>query len=91
MLLDNVKEILEIHFPRSLQSFLHLYKYYLQANKEDGEQPMIADTLEAFDPASGASDVCVVGCGPAGLALAAELAGKGIHVALVGELSVPLS
>ena len=47
---------------------------------------MLADSLAAFDPANGAADVCVVGCGPAGLALAAELAANGVHVALVGEL-----
>lgn len=58
---------------------------WLQANKEDDAQPMIADSLEAFDPAGGAADVCVVGCGPAGLALAAELAANGIYVALVGR------
>ena len=30
------------------------------------------------------ADVAVVGCGPAGLALSAELAAKGLAVALIG-------
>lgn len=46
---------------------------------------MIADSLSPLDPSRGAADVCVVGCGPAGLALAAELASNGVQVALVGE------
>ena len=46
---------------------------------------MIADRLRQFNPRLGAADVCVVGCGPAGLALAAELASNGVHVALVGR------
>lgn len=59
----------------------------MQASKEDDAQPMIADRLRSFNPRLGAADVCVVGCGPAGLALAAELAGNGVHVALVGKHS----
>lgn len=59
----------------------------MQASKEDDAQPMIADRLRPFNPQLGAADVCVVGCGPAGLALAAELAGNGVHVALVGRQS----
>ena len=57
----------------------------LQASKDDAEQPLIADRLESFSPSRGAADVCIVGCGPAGLSLAAELATRGISVALVGE------
>ena len=57
----------------------------LQASKADDAQPMIADRLASFNPASGPADVCVVGCGPAGLALAAELAANGVNVALVGQ------
>ena len=49
---------------------------------------MMAGVLERFEPGGGAVDVCVVGCGPSGLALAAELAGNGIEVALVGKLLV---
>jgi 2-polyprenyl-6-methoxyphenol hydroxylase-like FAD-dependent oxidoreductase len=29
-------------------------------------------------------DACIVGCGPAGLALAAELGAQGVSVALIG-------
>jgi len=50
---------------------------------------MMADVLEHYLPGSGAADVCVVGCGPSGLALAAELANNGIKVALVGEIQPP--
>ena len=57
----------------------------MQASKEDDAQPMIADRLRPFNPRLGPADVCVVGCGPAGLALAAELASNGVHVALVGK------
>jgi D-arabinose 5-phosphate isomerase GutQ len=61
----------------------------LQANKEDAEQPLIADILDLYTPGNGAADVCVVGCGPSGLALAAELASNGLKVALVGEPTLP--
>lgn len=47
-------------------------------------QGTIAAALKAFDP-SATADVAVVGCGPAGLALAAELAKLGLQVALVGR------
>lgn len=60
----------------------------VQANKEDAEQPMIADVLPPFT-ADGRADVCVVGCGPAGLALAGALAARGVDVALVGEHATP--
>lgn len=56
----------------------------LQAAKADPEQPPIASALAPVD-LSATSDVVVVGCGPAGLALAAELAGQGLSVALVGH------
>lgn len=58
-----------------------------QADKSDPEQPSIASVLTPFDTTTTA-DVAVVGCGPAGLALSAELAAKGLNVALVG-LDVP--
>jgi 2-polyprenyl-6-methoxyphenol hydroxylase-like FAD-dependent oxidoreductase len=41
--------------------------------------------LEPFEPATDVVDVCVVGCGPAGLALAAELGSHGVSVALIGN------
>lgn len=47
-------------------------------------QGTIAAALKPFDP-SATADVAVVGCGPAGLALAAELAKLGLQVALVGR------
>nr|WJE87833.1 lycopene epsilon-cyclase [Chlorella sorokiniana] len=54
-----------------------------QATKIDPEQPALADALPPFDPAAETADVAIVGAGPAGLALAAELAGQGLSVALV--------
>ncbi len=53
-----------------------------QASKDDPEQPSLAGALPAFD-LSATADVAVVGAGPAGLALAAELAQQGLSVALV--------
>ncbi|BDA47628.1 Lycopene epsilon cyclase, chloroplastic [Coccomyxa sp. Obi] len=55
-----------------------------QASKTDPEQPSLASVLEPFNPALGVVDVCVVGCGPAGLALASELGANGVSVALIG-------
>lgn len=66
------------------------YWTVLQASKADPEQPSLASILDAFDPAAGTVDVCVVGCGPAGLALAAELGANGISVALIGAYLYPL-
>ena len=66
-------------------TFAEVLDAFLQARKEDDAQPMIADRLTTFNPRQGAADVCVVGCGPAGLALAAELSSNGVHVALVGK------
>ena len=51
----------------------------------DPEQDSIASVLPAFDPATGTADVAVVGCGPAGLALATQLARQGLGVVLVGR------
>ena len=56
----------------------------LQASKKDAEQPTIASILPAAD-LSTTADVGIVGCGPAGLALASELAKTGIKVVLVGH------
>jgi flavin-dependent dehydrogenase len=36
------------------------------------------------------ADAAVVGCGPAGLSLAAELASRGVSVVLIGEGYLPL-
>jgi hypothetical protein len=57
-----------------------------QASKVDSEQPSMAEVLHPFDPVATTADVCVVGCGPAGLALAAELGSHGLSVALIGML-----
>ena len=56
----------------------------MQANKADAEQGSLAAALPAWDAADTA-DVAVVGCGPAGLALSAQLARLGLKVALVGR------
>jgi len=56
----------------------------LQASKEDKEQPSIASILPAAD-VSTVADVGIVGCGPSGLALAAELGKRGLKVVLVGH------
>ena len=65
---------------------VHLFTalLFLQASKEDSEQPSIAAVLQPFDALATTADVCVVGCGPAGLALAAELGSHGLSVALIG-------
>ena len=47
-------------------------------------QPPVGSVLSRFDAQRGAADAAVVGCGPAGLALAAELAARGVQVALIG-------
>ncbi|EFN58632.1 hypothetical protein CHLNCDRAFT_19656 [Chlorella variabilis] len=57
-----------------------------QAQKQDPEQPALGSVLPAFDAAATA-DVAVVGAGPAGLALAAELAQQGLSVVLVSPES----
>lgn len=55
-----------------------------QAGKADESQQRLADALPAYDAASGVADAVVVGCGPAGLALAAELARRNVQVVLIG-------
>ncbi len=58
--------------------------FQLQAAKEDEEQPLIAHSLQSFN-LDEAADVCVIGCGPAGLALSSELAKQGLSVCLIGN------
>lgn len=55
----------------------------LQASKLDEEQPSIASILLATNTVD-KFDVAVVGCGPSGLALAAELGKRGLSVTLIG-------
>jgi lycopene epsilon-cyclase len=57
-----------------------------QAAKHDPEQPTLASVLQPFDPTLTA-DVAIVGAGPAGLALAAEVAQQGLSVVLVSPES----
>jgi lycopene epsilon-cyclase len=58
----------------------------MQASKRDEAQGSIADVLE---PLPGSSmDVLVVGCGPAGMYLAAQLGKKGLKTALIGEYMI---
>eukprot|EP00898_Chlorokybus_atmophyticus_P008220 jgi/Chlat1/839/Chrsp104S01183 len=55
-----------------------------QAQKQLDQTP-IAEQLESYRPDEhGQVDLAVVGCGPAGLALAAEAAGRGLTVTLIG-------
>jgi len=65
-------------------SFASIKPAARQASKEDPEQPSIAAVLPPLEPSGAALDVCVVGCGPSGLALAAELGALGVRVGLVG-------
>eukprot|EP00951_Prasinocladus_malaysianus_P041798 scaffold498091_cov28-Prasinocladus_malaysianus.AAC.1 len=56
----------------------------MQAAKQEPQQETIGSMLSAYDAASGVADVAVVGCGPSGLSLAAELGSRGVNVVLVG-------
>lgn len=58
---------------------------YPQADKRDDDQPSMTSQLQPLAP-NASLDVLVVGCGPAGLYLAAQLAQRGLSVGLVGEL-----
>jgi len=60
-------------------------RLWVQASKDDHEQPSIASVLPPLDAGTAAVDVCVVGCGPSGLALAAELGALGLNVGLIGD------
>ena len=90
---DALKEVSEVEGWDSNQAMREgshersLYKR--QAQKREPGQPSIASVLDPLDPADPADqktlDVIVVGCGPAGLALAAELGKRGVSVGLVGH------
>ena len=56
-----------------------------QASKEDPEQPSISSVLPRADVAAAVADAVVVGCGPSGLALAAELGTRGVDVTMIGH------
>lgn len=56
----------------------------LQSSKRDPQQQALASILPKPD-ASALQDVVVVGCGPAGMYLAYQLALKGVKVALIGR------
>jgi lycopene epsilon-cyclase len=56
-----------------------------QANKADEEQEKIASVLDNAVPGEDTADVVVVGCGPAGLALASDIGARGCSVLLVGH------
>ncbi|GLC71022.1 hypothetical protein PLESTF_001061800 [Pleodorina starrii] len=60
----------------------------LRASKADEGQASIASVLQPADPST-TSDVTIVGAGPAGLYLAAELARRGLTVNVLG-LDVPI-
>ncbi|KAL9256603.1 Lycopene epsilon cyclase, chloroplastic-like protein [Drosera capensis] len=60
---------------------------YVQMQREksvDGAQGRIADMLPQLSMANGILDLVVIGCGPAGLSLAAETAKLGLKVGLIG-------
>ncbi|CAH8377232.1 unnamed protein product [Eruca vesicaria subsp. sativa] len=59
----------------------------MQQNKDMDEQSKLVDKLPPItigDGGGGALDLVVIGCGPAGLALAAESAKLGLKVGLIG-------
>lgn len=74
------QHIREGHYEASLMN--------MQASKADEGQASIASVLAPADPTS-PCDVTVVGAGPAGLFLAAELARRGLQVNVLG-LDVPI-
>lgn len=55
----------------------------LQASKPM-DQPTITSQLKQLVPEEGVLDLIVIGCGPAGLALAAEAGKQGLSVGLIG-------
>ncbi|GAB2267733.1 Lycopene epsilon cyclase, chloroplastic [Dionaea muscipula] len=56
----------------------------MQQNKHLAMQSRISDKLPQISVANGILDLVVIGCGPAGLALAAESAKLGLNVGLIG-------
>ncbi|CAI5519438.1 unnamed protein product [Closterium sp. Naga37s-1] len=63
-----------------------LHYVQMQATKPMEDQPKIASKLLPLDTKeSSVLDVLVVGCGPAGLSIAAECAKRGLTVGLVGR------
>ncbi|XP_031093580.1 lycopene epsilon cyclase, chloroplastic [Ipomoea triloba] len=56
----------------------------MQQNKHMDEQSKLLDTLPQISVGEGILDLVVIGCGPAGLALAAESAKIGLNVGLIG-------
>lgn len=67
-----------IQFTASSCTVLHLTLYVQAAKPEDGQKD-VASYLSPHD-LSTTADVCIVGCGPAGLALSAQVAEKGLKV-----------
>ncbi len=59
---------------------------HTQAGKSDEAQQRLVEALPSHDATSGVAAAVVVGCGPAGLALAAELARRDVQVVLIGAL-----
>lgn len=56
----------------------------MQQNKTMEDQSKLADKLPPIAVGEGVLDLVVIGCGPAGLALAAESAKLGLRVGLIG-------
>ncbi|KAI9191968.1 hypothetical protein LWI28_016196 [Acer negundo] len=56
----------------------------MQQKKSMDEQSKLADKLRPISVDDGILDLVVIGCGPAGLALAAESAKLGLNVGLIG-------
>lgn len=80
-----VRQALRCRTMRRFVQLLYTTLSAVQASKADEEQPLIADTLQLFNTETTA-DVSVIGCGPAGLALASQLAKQGLAVCLIGAL-----
>nr|XP_010938743.1 lycopene epsilon cyclase, chloroplastic isoform X1 [Elaeis guineensis] len=61
-----------------------LFYVEMQASKPMEKQGKIADKLSPISAGDSMLDLIVIGCGPAGLSLAAESAKKGLKVGLIG-------
>lgn len=55
---------------------------FMQAAKAEEDQRDVATYLSPHDMST-TVDVCIVGCGPAGLALSAQVAEKGLKVSVL--------